>query len=783
LLLPFALGIAWADAGGPGPGLAALIAAAGAALWSARLPSAPPWSARLPSARWCRCGAALARAGEAVLGLGLGLLALGLRLDAPVPGPLAGPVALRLLDAPHGDGRGCRVPAWIGGARPGRARLELAGEDCAWLPGARAAGMLELLELRGARNPGGADVRRRAARRGLHARARVAGPALVHLGDAALSPGAALARARRHIARVLDPATRPTRAGALLRALVLGDTSRIDGAVRDAFSRSGTAHLLSVSGLHVAWVLAVTQISVGWLLRRAPWLACLRRARSGALAAGLLAALAYAALTGPAVPALRSAAMALAGAVAIALGRHPASWNALAAAALVVLASDPAVLFEASFWLSFGAVAGLLAWRIPRGRLAPLLHSTFAAGLATAPLLAGFGLPLPLGTLLANALLVPLVGIALVPPGLVVGVWAALRAAPDDPLLRVLRALAELSIRLAEQLESPDLLAAARHPALLGLALALLGFAARARVLGARRSSPCLVAGAALVVAEIWLGPRQWIGEPRAIFLDVGHGDAVLLQAGASAWLVDAGGRAGTWDAGRGVVLPALRALGVRRLDALAVTHPDLDHVGGAEAVLAGLPVGELWVTPLLLQHEEGWRLRRRAAARRIPVRVVARGDRLGGSGLALDVLWPPADAHPRSSNGGSLVLRARTPELCLSLPGDATAEVERALAAEHGACDVLKLAHHGSLTSSDPVWLDELRPRLAIASAGERRRSPLPHPRVRARLDERGVRLEETRRSGALELALGRRTLEISGWAEPPRALAAPPRARPQRR
>jgi ComEC/Rec2-related protein len=169
---------------------------------------------------------------------------------------------------------------------------------------------------------------------------------------------------------------------------------------------------------------------VGWLLSRAPWLAWLRRARALALFAGLVAALGYAALTGAAVPALRSAAMALAAAVAIAAGRHAASWNALVAAALVVLASDPAALFEASFWLSFAAVAGLLAWRIPPGRVASLVHSTCAASLATAPLLAGLGLPLPVGSLLANALLVPWVGVALVPAGLVAAGHGALAAAP-----------------------------------------------------------------------------------------------------------------------------------------------------------------------------------------------------------------------------------------------------------------------------------------------------------------------------------------------------------------
>jgi competence protein ComEC len=114
-------------------------------------------------------------------------------------------------------------------------------------------------------------------------------------------------------------------------------------------------------------------------------------------------------------------------------------------------------------------------------------------------------------------------------------------------------------------------------------------------------------------------------------------------------------------------------------------------------------------------------------------------------------------------------VLRVRTRATCLALTGDAPAAVERALAGSFGACAAIKLGHHGSRTSSDPIWLDALQPRLAIASAGERRRSPLPHPRVRTALEARGIRLVETRRSGALELSLDAREPAVSGWVAPP--------------
>jgi competence protein ComEC len=123
---------------------------------------------------------------------------------------------------------------------------------------------------------------------------------------------------------------------------------------------------------------------------------------------------------------------------------------------------------------------------------------------------------------------------------------------------------------------------------------------------------------------------------------------------------------------------------------------------------------------------------------------------------MRLAVLWPPAELAPRSPNHASLVLRLEAPGgSCALLPGDAPADVERALAPRLSPCALLKLGHHGSRTSTDPAWLDALRPRVAVASAGERPRSPLPHPEVRARLQARGTALWETRLGGALTVDL----------------------------
>ncbi len=692
------------------------------------------------------------RLGETLLGFGLGVFALGLRLHAPVPEIASLPVALTALEAPLATPTGCRLSVYVHGERPGRALLRGKDETCRLVPGERALARLRLERVRPPTNPGAPDTRRRLARRGLRRMAEVENGALTRLAPAPRGVAALLERARRAIGATLDPPQAPARrSGALLRALASGDTSRLDDRLRDVFSASGTTHLLSVSGTHVVFVVWLVQAAVVFGLRRVRWLPAVRSARAVGLTIGVATGLGYAALCGLGPPTLRAAAMAFAAGIALLGGRRAAAWNALALAALVVLAFDPAALFEASFQLSFVAVLGLLLWRPPAGLLRGSLHVSLAAGLATAPLAAAIGAPLPAGWLLANALAVPYFSALVVPLALAAGILGG----RPEWLVALARVASELGIRLLEVCASPDLLAGPRDPVALALLLATIGFGLRALALRRRALSLALLAVACIIAVGMRTTENRSVAWPSLLFLDVGHGDAVLLRSGQHAWLVDAGTRFGGFDAGRAIVRPALRAEGVHRLDALIVSHADIDHSGGAEAVLAALPVGELWLTRETLGARALRRLRVAAARRGVPVRVVAAGDVFESRELTLRALWPPANDLAPSTNASSLVLRVEAPGACALLTGDAPAAVERVLARAPQPCAVLKLGHHGSLTSSDPLFLDAFAPEIAIASAGRRPRSPLPHARVRERLRARSISLWQTRRNGALEIVL----------------------------
>jgi competence protein ComEC len=281
------------------------------------------------------------------------------------------------------------------------------------------------------------------------------------------------------------------------------------------------------------------------------------------------------------------------------------------------------------------------------------------------------------------------------------------------------------------------------------------------------RIAPRIVGAFALPAALLWLPPGALTpGAPRIAFLDVGQGDATLVQGRSGTVLVDAGAAVpGGPDLGRVAVRPALGALGVRRLDLLVVSHADLDHRGGLPAVLEAFPVGAVWM-PAGRLGEPGLALLADTARRRgVPVLEAGAGDPEAAVGdLRVQALWPPRDGARRSANAGSLVLRVAVAGRRVLLPGDLEAAAELGLLGTGAdlAADVLKLPHHGSRTSSSPVFLAAVDPALAVASAPCAGRFGMPHAEVRARVVERGAPLWWTGRDGAVLVGLAPRLVAV---------------------
>ena len=550
---------------------------------------------------------------------------------------------------------------------------------------------------------------------------------------------------------------------------MIGKTSSIPDELLDSFRRSGTVHVLAVSGLHVGFIGLVAY-------------ALLRLFRVPARPARLLVLpclAAFVALVGPRPSVVRASIMAAAFVVAWSLERKPNPLNTVGLAAITILLVRPGALSNLGFGLSFGATTAIvvlfpmlrpsraLAGRLGRaGRfLADSLTLSATAQLGVAPVLvAAFG-HVSIAAALANIAVVPLAGFSVVSG---MAMLATVRVPAISRLFAAsafaaLKGAAEVSTLFAQvdaaSISVPTRLWPAFAAATLGLGLIAATLRGRVR----RRATLCMCAVVGLSVAAIacalaFAGPGR--SHPRLVVFDVGQGDAILLEIPRRRRvLIDAGdawNSPGGRDAGRDVVVPYLRAVDTGRLDVLVVTHAHRDHFGGARSVLTACGADNL-----VLPRGSGGRApfsELAAAARSAGSSVswVARGDTLTATRLCtLAVLWPPEApcANAYTENDRSVVIRAGMPGVALLLTGDIEARAESGMVSRASTlrADVLKIPHHGSATSSSVEFIEAVRPRVGLVSVGAGNRYGHPDAALLSRFEEAGVDILRTDRDGAI--------------------------------
>lgn len=532
----------------------------------------------------------------------------------------------------------------------------------------------------------------------------------------------------------------------ILIALAIGDQQAIAPELWQSFARTGITHLMSISGLHVTMLAGLAFALANWLWRRSPRLPLHLPAQKAAALGGLLAAFGYCLLAGFAVPAQRTLYMLGVVALAHLSGRELSASRVLALALLFVLLLDPWAVLAAGFWLSFGAV-GLL-FLIGGGRLGPAhwlrewLRAQWAVTIGMLPALLMLFQQFSLVSPLANALAIPLVSFVITPlamlgslplldPVLALAHWvtAAMMLAVDW--------LAALPLAVWQQAAPPVW---AMLLALLGGVWLLLPRGFPARWLGLLCFLPLLSFEA----------PRPSVGTAQITVLDVGQGLAIHVQTARHDLLFDAGpAYSADADSGNRIIAPYLRAMGVRRLDTMVISHADKDHEGGAASVLAALPVA-LLKTSLPFEHP--------LSAQPVRHELCIDGDAWEWDGVGFAMLHPAGEPLSRKSNDLSCVLRVSAGGRAMLLTSDIEAVSEQALLTRYGkrlAADAMTAPHHGSKTSSTAEFIAAVGAREVVFPVGYRNRFGHPKEEVVARHAASGARLHRTDRDGAVRLLI----------------------------
>jgi competence protein ComEC len=653
----------------------------------------------------------------------------------------------------------------------------------------------------GLSNPGGFDSTLLAFERGV----RAVGSVRSKAGAAVLwreAPGGFGAgwvdRARQRVRDEIHARVKNSRAAAVLAGLAVGDQGGIDRADWDVFRRTGIAHLVSISGTHIAMLGSLAAFLVRCVWSRWLWGIRWCPAPLAALWAGVLASLLYALLAGWGVPAQRTVLM-----MAVMAGLRSGAWRwpwplvwLISAVAVVIM--DPWALRQVGFWLSYVAVGVLMsaggaiesdARQADLQRDERQLQSTRAASLwcnwahAAWPLVRGAATEMGRAQALVTVALAPLAVVCFGQVS-VVGVGANLLAIPlftlvitplaltgalCPPLWDMGAWLVEIALRwLGEASHWPwAVWQAPAMPGLLAAATVVAGLAVlqpvpwRWRLLAATWFLPML-----------WL-PSRWTlmpppkpGQFSLVAADVGQGTAVLLRTANHVLLFDTGPKVGSQsDAGERVLLPLLRALGVRRLDTLLISHQDTDHIGGAATIVGALPVGLL-----LSSLDAGHSLRQQAGVDGVvpPHRACEAGQTWDWDGVHFAVLHPTAadltERARRPPNSLSCVLRVQAQSGALGsalLTGDIEAQQERDIVARaHAQGDgqsvsvlkstILLVPHHGSRTSSTGPFLQAVSPEVSVIQVGRRNAYGHPSKSVVARYGALGLSLAMSPRCGA---------------------------------
>ena len=603
----------------------------------------------------------------------------------------------------------------------------------------------------------------------------------------------------------------------LLSAVLLGDKTQMDEEINDLYQKNGIAHLLAVSGLHVSLI----GMGLYRLLRRLG----LGFGWAGVWSGGLL--FLYGTMTGFGPSVFRACLMLACSFAASYLGRTYDLLSAMSLAAICLSLENPFVIFTGAFQLSFGAVfaIGWAGKELSDGleckkEWENALAVSLAIQLVTGPIVLYHFFEYPLYGIFLNFLVIPLMtyvvgagiagllmglaGISLLAAAAGTGSLSGAAAAAGRLLglgavgsmgtCHYIFAWYEMLCRLTKRLPGSSLILGrpeswklAAYYGVLAAFLLFLGSRGRKRAeTGERRKAgemvekdrEAAVKGRLMDRIKIWgflsslivfLLYRSVSGL-RIDFIDVGQGDGILLETKKQVILVD-GGSTQLKKLGEQRLEPLLKSRGIRKIDMAFVSHGDQDHISGLMWLLeedTGIEIGRLFL-PLPGKGEEIYEKLESAAARKgVKADYICAGDLIQSGKLSLSCLYPYRDTLSSDRNGHSEVLLAEYGDFSMLLMGDLGTEGEAEIAEvwdEKKQVQILKAGHHGSSTSSSELFLDTVRPQIAVLSYGKDNSYGHPHPEVIERLEERGIASWATEEQGMITVRTDGKELEIQGF------------------
>ena len=573
-------------------------------------------------------------------------------------------------------------------------------------------------------------------------------------------------RVRAATARFIAP--QAPEAAAIVTAILIGDRAGLSDDVERRLQEAGTYHVIAISGGNVALLTALC-FGVLRALIRSPRV----------VAAGTIVTVTmYGWVVGGDASVARAVTAAVLYLVLAVLGLHPRPLATLRVVAVVLLILDPLTVIDIGAWLSFAATLGIVAYGatwtnrllgpprpgLPAGAVrwtGLLLVATAAAEVVLLPVTATALARVSVAGVLLNLVAIPAMAVVQV-AGLLVVCGAGLSTQLAGAAAAVASGAARLLLASCSLIDVLPWLSwrvpptapwwtAAYYAAVLWTTFA---GTRRSRLFGLGAASICLI----VVVSAPGVGSaRPAADRLRLTMVDVGQGESVLVQTpDGRALLIDAGGTPGPFDIGGRVVTPALWALGVRRLDWLAMSHGDRDHIGGVPSVLRDLAPAEIWEGVPVPPDPERRRLRLLSSEFHVPWRTILAGARLDLGNVVVEAVHPPAPEWERQRvrNDDSMVLRVRYGVVDIWLTGDAGEEFERSalsLAEQAPRLRILKVGHHGSRTATAARFVEALRPQIALISAGRDNLFGHPARDVVSRLEVAGAMVFRTDQDGAI--------------------------------